>query len=190
MPRVRKRSTRPDDSKFREAILYLSILTERDKFCGAVKLNKLLFYCDFLAYRRFGKSITSQEYQRLPLGPCPRRMKPVLTQMERSGDLATRPETLFGFQQKRTFAKRTADVSKFSPEEVDLIHEVVQRFWDTNATDISDLSHEFIGWRLTQQNETIPYGTVLIGSRKPTQREIKVGQHLRKLAREALSRTK
>ena len=72
-------------------------------------------------------------------------MKPVLDQLERNGDLATRPDSIFGYEQKRTFAKRLADLSKFSPQEVGLIHEVVARFWRTSATDISDLSHEFVG---------------------------------------------
>lgn len=65
---------------------------------------------------------------------------------------------------------------------------MVGRFWDDNATDISDLSHIFIGWLLTDLNETISYSTVLIGKREPTAGEVKIGQHLRKLAREALSR--
>ncbi len=189
MPRAKRTNIRPDDAKLREAILYLSILTERDRHCGAIKLNKLLFYSDFLAYRRFGEPITGQQYQRLTWGPCPRRMKPVLEAMEKAGDIATREEPVFGrFKQKRTFAKRTADLSHFSPAEVDLFREVVYRFWDTSATDISDLSHDFIGWQLAKDGETIPYGTVLIGTRKPTDREIKIGRHLEKFARETLSR--
>jgi hypothetical protein len=185
VPRARR-----DDTKLREAILYLSTLTERDRYCGAVKLNKLLFYADFIAYRRLGKSITGQEYQHLPQGPCPRGMKPALEELERRDAIATREEPMFGgaYRQKRTFAKRLADLSEFSGPEVDLFREVVERFWDTNATDISDLSHEFIGWQLTEINETIPYSTVLIGTRRPTPREIKIGQHLRKFAQEALSR--
>jgi hypothetical protein len=187
----RRANIRRDDTKLNEAIVYLSTLTERDRFCGAVKLNKLLFYADFIAYRRFGESITGQEYQHLPQGPCPRGMKPALENLEKHGDIATREEPLFGgnYRQKRTFARRLADLSQFSGPEVDLFREVVERFWDTNATDISDLSHEFIGWKLTEINETIPYSTALIGTRKPSEHETKVGQHLRKLAKEALART-
>jgi hypothetical protein len=148
---------RRSETKLEEAILYLSTLTERDRFCGAVKLNKLLFYADFIAFRRLGKSITGQEYQHLRLGPCPRGMKPALDQLERCGDIATREEPMFGgeYRQKRTFAKRLADLSEFSGPEVDLFDEVVERFWDRNASDISDLSHEFIGWQLTDINEAI-----------------------------------
>jgi hypothetical protein len=190
MPKRSNKPQRRDDTKLEEAILYLSTLTERDRYCGAVKLNKLLFYADFIAYRRFGKSITGQEYQHLPLGPCPRGMKPALANLERRDAIATRDESMFGggYVQKRTFAKRLADLSHFSGPEVDVLREAVERFWDINASDISDLSHEFIGWQLTEINETIPYSTVLIGTRKPTEREKKIGQHLRKFAQEALSR--
>jgi hypothetical protein len=189
-PAPRQAGSRRNDTKFKETILYLSTLTERDRFCGAVKLNKLLFYADFIAYRRLGKSITGQEYQHLSQGPCPRGMKPALEQLEELGDIATREEPMFGamYRQKRTFAKRLADLSKFSGPEVDLLHEVVARFWNSNASDISDLSHEFIGWQLTDVGETIPYSSVLIGTRKPTEQELKIGEQLRKIAQEALLR--
>ena len=56
-----------DTTKLRELILYLARESEGDDYFGVVKLNKLLFYIDFEAYRRFGKSVTEQEYQALPL---------------------------------------------------------------------------------------------------------------------------
>jgi hypothetical protein len=190
MATPRQTKSPPDETKFKEAIIYLATLTERDQNCSAVKLNKLLFDADFLAYRRFGKSITGQEYQHLPQGPRPRRMKPVLAELAKQGFIDPVEEPLYEgpYIQKRTDAKRTADLTQFSRLERQLLEEVVSRFWDDNATDISDLSHNFIGWLLTDLNETISYSTVLIGKREPTAGEVKIGQHLRKLAREALSR--
>lgn len=42
--------------------------------CGEVfctKMNKLLFYMDFLSYRKTGKSLTGLTYRALPYGPVP-----------------------------------------------------------------------------------------------------------------------
>jgi hypothetical protein len=83
---------------------------------------------------------------------------------------------------------RGADLSKFSREEIDLVRGVVARFWNMNATQISEESHLFLGWKLANIGETIPYGMVLIGNRKPTEREKRTARALQKLAREALSR--
>lgn len=177
----------PDDEKLRELILYISTLCESDRHFGAVKLNKLLFYADFLAYQKFGSAITGQEYQALLQGPAPKRLKPVVDRMKRAGDLREERRKAGRFEQKRPVPIRTADLSKFSGPEVDLISGVVQRFWNKNAKQISDESHLFLGWQLGIQGETIPYSVVLIGTRKPTMAEQRKGRALQKLAREALA---
>ena len=171
----------------KELIIYVSTLSAQDPNFGATKLNKLLFYTDFLAYQRFGTAITGQEYQALPQGPVPKRLKPVVEKMKRAGDLKEERRKSGRFQQIRPVSIRTADLSKFSGPEVDLVRDVVERFWNLNATQISNESHLFLGWQLGIQGETIPYSTVLIGNRKPTDAERRKGRALQKLAKEALA---
>ena len=181
------RQQRPDDQKLQELIIYISTLSAQDPNFRATKLNKLLFYTDFLAYQRFGKAITAQEYQALPQGPAPKRLKPIMEKMKRAGDLREERRKSGRFQQIRLVPMRTADLSEFSGLEVDLARDVVQRFWNLNAIQISNESHLFLGWQLGLQGETIPYSTVLIGNRKPTEAERKKGRALQKLAKEALA---
>ena len=66
----------PEDARLRELILLICKGSEGDPRFGAVKLNKLLFYCDFSAYAKLGKSITGQEYLALPEGPALKKLKP------------------------------------------------------------------------------------------------------------------
>jgi|SRR5271155_1206874 len=181
------RQRRPDDEKLRELILYVSILSKDDRNFGATKLNKLLFYADFLAYQKFGSAITGQEYQALPQGPAPRRLKPIIESMKRSGDLKQERRKSGRFEQIRPVPVRNADLSKFSGPEVDLVVGVVKRFRNMNATDISNESHFFLGWQLGVQGETIPYSVILIGNRKPTEAEKRKGRALQKFARETLA---
>lgn len=176
-----------DDRKLRELIVYLSALSAGDKYWGAIKLNKLLFYSDFMAYLRFGKPITGQEYQALEQGPAPRRLRPLLVKMRQAGDIDIREKTFHRFKQKQTVALRTANVNVFSGPEVDLVHDTIKRFWEKSASEISEHSHAFLGWKLAEIGETIPYKTALIGSRKPTEKEKKLGRRLQKLAREAVA---
>jgi Protein of unknown function (DUF4065) len=187
MQAASQKRQRPDDEKLRELILYLAALSGNDRHFGAIKLNKLLFYADFLAYQKFGSAITGQEYQALLQGPAPKRLKPIVEQMKKAGDLRQERKQAGRFEQIRPVPVRTADLSRFSGPEVDLINGVVQRFWNKNAKQISDESHLFLGWQLGVQGETIPYSVVLIGTRKPTPAEQKKGCALQKLAAEALA---
>lgn len=61
----------PESQKFSELLLYVSRLAESDPRCGATKLNKILFYADFSAYRALGRSISGQTYRKLQHGPAP-----------------------------------------------------------------------------------------------------------------------
>ncbi|MDO8432112.1 MAG: Panacea domain-containing protein [Candidatus Binatus sp.] len=168
-------------------ILHLSDMSVQDRHFGAVKLNKLLFYADVLSYQLYGQSITGQEYQALPQGPAPRRLKPVMEKMRKAGELRTQKLVVGRFAQLRPVVGRLPNLSKFTKQENDLIVRVVQRFWDFNAKQISEESHLFLGWKLAKRGETIPYNVVLIGNRKPTGAEKRKGRALQKFARETLA---
>jgi antitoxin SocA-like protein len=182
-----RKPPKPDDGKLREMILYICDLSSQDPHFGATKLNKLLFYADFLAYQRFGHPITGQEYMALPQGPAPRRLKPVTDRMERAGELRFEFRRRFNRVQKRPIAGRGADLSAFTNEERDLLREVVGRFWNMNATQISEESHLFLGWQLAKEGDAIPYSTVLIGNRQPTEKQKRKAYALQKLASEMLA---
>ena len=172
------------DAKLRELILLIATRSEGDKPFGAVKLNKLLFYTDFLAYLNFGEAITGQEYQKLPQGPAPRRMLPVLKKMIDKEDLAIRRHDYYGKDQQRAFALTPPDMGRFNFAEIELIDRVVEMFWGKNASEMSAISHQFLGWKLAAMNETIPYSVALVGSREPTAEEQKRGLALESLARQ------
>lgn len=155
------------DTKFREMVLYVAKEAQDDPKCGATKLNKILFYADFAAYRKWGASISGQEYQKLEWGPAPRRLKPEVEAMERSKDCVWAERDYYGRALRKLIALREPDLSLFSAEEVDLIRDVVDRLRELNATEVSDLSHEFLGWQAAEFGETIPYETSLIERPRP-----------------------
>lgn len=176
------KTSRADDQKFRELILYVARSSEQDEHFGATKLNKILFYADFWAYRKLGHSITGQQYQKLGKGPAPRRLLPIVRKMEENGDCVVAEREYFGRTQKVLLARREPDLAPFSGAEIAIIHDVVERLRGFNATDVSELSHQFIGWQLAEEGEDIPYSTALLGHpRPPTPAEIEYG---RKLAEE------
>lgn len=166
------------DIRLKELVIHITRQCEGDEAFGAVKLNKILFNADFTAYVKFGKPITGQEYFALEYGPAPRRLKPVLAQMERHGEAATREDDFHGFRQRRTFALREANLEHFSSEEIATVDHIIRDWWGRTGTELSEASHRLIGWKVAAEGETIPYSVALVCRREPTKKEQEVAKTL------------
>lgn len=177
----------PNEAKFKELLIYVALCSEGDDSFGAVKLNKLLFLSDFLAYLRLGSAITWVEYQALPNGPAPTRLVPIREELQSQGAIAERAEHYYGFEKNRTLALRRPDLKLFSSEEIDIVRQVIDTWWGKNAREISDFSHNFIGWQLANDGETIPYSSALISTREPSQQEVAYGLSLADEAKRVLA---
>ena len=153
-----------DSRKFAEMVLYVARRSESDPRFGTVKLNKILYYADFDAYRRLGHSITGAEYRKLSEGPAPCEMLSMRRTMldSRSIEIDFRP--YFNTVQQRVVALREPDTGAFSPQEKEIIDETVSALWDMSARQASDLSRAEIGWKVARPGETIPYRTAWLDS--------------------------
>ena len=166
------------DRRLQELILYVAERSEGDRRFGKTKLNKILFYVDFVAHRDLGQSITGQEYRKLPFGPVASGVEPALTRLEEAGDLVIRPERHSGYPQQRPLAVRRADPNVFSGAEIALIDEIIAELWDHSARDVSDLSHDFIGWKAAESGAVIPYDTVCVNIEGPTDEDLEYARKL------------
>ena len=161
--------------KFKEAIIYIARKSENDERFGAVKLNKILFYADFSAYRELGRALTGANYQHLDEGPAPHQLVPVREDMIQNGDIKPINSPYYGKKQKRIMALREPDNSVFSSQELKYLDHEIKRLWDMNAEDVKTESHKEFGYKLTEDNEIIPYAFSYLLSRPITQSEIDVG---------------
>ena len=155
------------DAKMKELILYVAERSSDDAYFGATKLNKILFYSDFYAYGYFGESITGQTYFRLDHGPAPRRLLPIQDEMIRTGEIVLQSVERYTFRQKRVVPLRPANLELFSPEELELVQEVMELLRDKSALEASELSHTFLGWELVGDREDIPYSTIFLSREAP-----------------------
>ena len=177
----------PDDGRFRELLLYIASVSEGDTGFGLIKLNKLMFFADFLAYLHHGRSITGQEYKALEHGPVPRGVKPMLARMERERALHIRVAGFHGYEQHRPIALREPLLAGFTADQIALVDRIVKQWWGKTAAEISGMSHRFIGWESTPRGATIPYAVALVGKREPTTEERARGLKLEGLARRNLA---
>lgn len=161
-----------DERKFKELILYIAERSEDDPWFGATKLNKILFYSDFIAYGVLGEPITGAEYQKLAHGPAPTRLLPIRKEMMDAGELAIRRERVMKFTQKRPTALREADVSVFSAAEIEVVDDLIRLFRERSAGEVSKISHGEVCWQLAGVKEKIPYEAIFLSRRQPEERHI------------------
>lgn len=154
--------------KFKELVIYMSQASAEDEGFGMVKLNKLLYRADFEAFRRLGRSITGETYQKEEWGPIAHDLLPILGELENAGRLTvasvpagphTRrvptpsPEPDYGI----------ADLAAFSDEEREVIEDTLRELAVHGGRSVSEWSHETsAGWRVKQIGAEIPYSSAVI----------------------------
>lgn len=185
--RSRVMGARGDTEKLRNLILYLSKKSEDDDSYAYTKLNKLLFYVDFLSYARTGKAVTNEQYQSNRFGPTPRGISPVVRDMEDKGEIEVKAVKVpfYKWPQKRPEAVLEANLDILTPEEIALADEVLERFWGVWGKGISKSAYAEFGIDKFERGKTIPYSIALVDNREPTQDDIQwaIDRGLGKMAR-------
>ena len=154
--------------KFRNLMLYLAHMSRRDPHFGAVKLNKLMYFCDFIAFFRLGEPITGAEYQRLPEGPAPVQMLPERDYLIEHEEARLEHRPYFRYVQQRLVPTSDDDndvsrwTNKFGGAEIEIISEVLGAMWNLTAREASEISHREVGWILANPQEVIPYETAAL----------------------------
>ena len=167
-----------DTTKFREAIVYIADRCKEDRKFGAVKLNKILYYSDFRAYRSLRQSITGSEYQHLSEGPAPRGLLDIRQSLIEDGSIELQRRMYFNRVQHSITAIREPDLSVFRQDELDIIDEVIEDLWNMNGSEVSELSHQEIGWQVTKESETIPHRTAWISAQPLSPEQIDLGKEV------------
>jgi uncharacterized phage-associated protein len=164
-----------DEGKFAELVLYVAHGLSDDRAGGAIKLNKVLYFADFAHVRKHGRPITGADYQKLPHGPAPRRLKPVRSRLVAEGAAELVTEEFLGYRMHRLVPLRRPDVSCFSADELATIDKVLDDLKQLTGAQVSELSHEEPGWIHAQEGESIPYEMALVAKQQvltPTARRL------------------
>lgn len=168
------------EERLKELILYVSKKLSNDDHFGQVKLNKVIFFADFTAFGRLGKTITGLEYQHLDEGPALRAMLPIQSRMKTARLLVIEPRSLYAYTQDRPISLRDPDLKNFSGEEIAIVDAWIDRLRPMTGKQASNLSHDTFGWRSTKKLGTIDPRSVFISWRKPNAADIERGRELAK----------
>jgi len=155
--------------KLEELILYISECCKDSPTFGAILLNKILFYSDFLHYGHYGTPITGATYVHMPNGPapCSPQFLSARNNLVMNERLEIKERLVGRWIQKRPIAKDKSDKSLFSDSERAIIDYVIDALSCRTAGFVSDYTHKEVPWLLTKEGEEIPYYTVFIREREP-----------------------
>jgi uncharacterized phage-associated protein len=157
-----------DDGKIKELILYVAEQTETDGTTGSTKLNKILYFAELSHMRRTGHPISGAEYQKQPQGPTLRMMRPLIRDLEEEGAAKEVDRDYHGMSQRRIFALRDVDLEGFSAMEIATVDGIIRQLWDKNAKEVSEMSHEDLGWNAVEMGEAIPLEMAFLGEPEVT----------------------
>jgi transcriptional regulator with XRE-family HTH domain len=140
---------KPSTAKIASIIAYFS--ENISDLLWKTKLNKLLFYSDFLHYKRTGHSISGIAYRAIPFGPVPAEYEKLYVKLKDDNlahvDLVEFADGNYGEAVKATHTLKT---ELFSQAELSTLLEVATKFASASTKQIVTASHTEKAW---QENE-------------------------------------
>lgn len=134
--------------------IMLMVLNE----CGEVfctKMNKLLFYIDFLSYRQRGFAISGLSYRAFDFGPVPERWDRVYSEFD---EIHQEPRPIGEYEGNVLVADTIADDSLLRSKDKEIIHIICERFRNCTSREISAISHDEPAWQKYHTKHTrIPF---------------------------------
>lgn len=166
-------------AKFKELVLLLAERSTEDPLMSRVKLNKLLYRCDFEAFRLLGQPMTGARYVKGEFGPMAAEIPLAEVQLGERGYLTWQSDASGPYDRKVPVAVEGADTAQFTDAELAIVADALAELGGFGGKTASEWSHEeSAGWRAKALNETIHYETGLID---PTPADDEAVAFLRKL---------
>ena len=135
----------PNLRKFSEMVVFFTEKLEPWK----TKLNKLLFYADFIMHKQSGFSMSGVQYRAIPMGPVPNNFNSIFEYLVNKDELVicytNFPDGGTGEQFKPN-SNKTFDKELFTENELQLLESVAERFKNTSTNEIIEISHKEKAW--------------------------------------------
>lgn len=145
--------TSPSLSKLKNVMLYFISKMGR---VFQTKMNKLLFYADFLFYREYAHGITGLSYVAHHFGPVPEHWDKVFSLTD---DI--NKEVILcqgGYEGYVLTSEMSYDEASFTPQEIDILQRVADHFAPYSPRQISEESHKEDAWKdHIEGHKLIPY---------------------------------
>lgn len=148
--------------KLKSLVLYICDRVSDPSELGTTKLNKILYYSDFVQFTKTGKSITGEKYVKRQHGPVAYDILKIENELEEENKLVKKDSDFYGYKQRQYFSLKEPELSLFTAEEISTVDKIIETITKNHsATSISLLSHNHV-WESAEIGEEIPYYTSLV----------------------------
>lgn len=144
---------RPNLEKFTEMVVFFT--QQAQPGLWKTKLNKMLFYADFLNFKKAVQSISGCRYRAIDMGPVPNNFNSLFDYILKNEHVDS---TITSFangsigEQFTPRAQRPFDAARLSAIELETLHEVAAKFKNIKTSDIVGISHQETAWEKNFKN--------------------------------------
>ena len=142
--------------KYKNAILYF-IENCNNSYLGATKLNKLIYYLDFLNYRDRDESVTKDVYYNKTYGPVPNSIDEIMSELIKDRAIEVKKNPFEDKERSSYVSKKEPDISKFSDGEKKLLKDICKEFKSYETNKIVAQTHLEGPWFNSNPHEKIDY---------------------------------
>jgi len=152
-----------DMEKLKQVFHYIVDAIGSQANTGKTLLFKILYFCDFDYYLEYEELLTKELYRKIDHGPAPIHFDEIVEQLEKEGKILT---TCKEKTNPRDYKKYTyisllkPDLSLLSAKEIKFIDETLDKYSHYKSTEISEISHQDLPWRATENSDIIDYDLV------------------------------
>lgn len=158
-------------TRLREAALYVMDACQGADAFGLTKLNKMLWKADFEAYAARRVPVTGRQYQRLPQGPAPVEMLPVLQDLQKDGFVQIEKRKVGNFFESRPIPLAKPSLRYFSQDDISFVDRAITFYWDLTGRGVSRDSHG-VAWSTRENGDLMPYDLALLSDDPLSESEI------------------
>ena len=152
---------------FEKLAAMTAYIASKGKEVYKTKLNKLLFYSDFVNYYLSGRSISGSRYVHLPFGPVPDGYENFLQTFSAAGTIRIE----HGPNHEVIMAGQEPVVDKLTNEEIETLDWVLANYGHLSANQISEQSHREKAYRFTRTGEEIAYEYAKLFEKLPLRKD-------------------
>jgi len=144
----------PNFEKFTEMIVFFSEKTEPFK----TKMNKLLFYADFMMFKQSCFSISGVRYRAIEMGPVPNNFQSIFEYLENNNFIDIRytqfPQGYTG-EQFKARKEKPFNQALFSETEIAVLNKVAEVFKESSTNNIIETSHLEEAWKMNVKEKNV-----------------------------------
>lgn len=144
----------PNFEKFTEMVVYFS-----DKLSPfKTKMNKLLFYADFLMFKQSCFSISGVRYKAIDMGPVPNNFQSIFEYLANNNEITictTEFPSGYTGEQFKARPNRKFNATLFTESEINVLEKVTTSFKETSTNDIIELSHLEEAWKKNEKEKNV-----------------------------------